>query len=205
MTICGVDYLLQRKGQGGSDNDKDAFRISSSTSYDIYKDVKRIIPAQFRRTDDHSRFFAVDPPHSYKPTWEAQQDWRLFRARLIAGERLWQTKSEHLISQDRPLKATDAHDEWAHLVPRAETGSLLISRNVTSGLFRCAIILVYEHGNDGSSGLIINMPAPELYIKDFGLQRDVEEAFGMCPAFIGGNVRRRFLHVLHVSLRSYIS
>ena len=168
----------------------------------LYKNIRQIIPVQFYDNENRPRFFDAQNDISNELSWESQHDWRLFRARLVAWEQQHDS-DQYSDALHYPSNITEAKDAWAHLIPSAEKGCLLISRIQNNGVFSHSIVLVHEHGQEGSSGLIINMPASGVYVKDFGLERDINDAFGNCLSFIGGDLMHNLLHVLHVSFGSF--
>ncbi|KAL4856260.1 hypothetical protein ACK3TF_003383 [Chlorella vulgaris] len=118
------------------------------------------------------------------------QDWRAFRARLVAME------------SGQTARATSMQlgreERWAHVLTQPERGCLLVARPRPGlGMFQNTVILLLEHEDgEGSSGLVINMPTP-LLISNLGLEEDIADAFRQCPLFIGGPVTKNLLHVLH--------
>ncbi|KAG7667548.1 hypothetical protein Ndes2526B_g07497 [Nannochloris sp. 'desiccata'] len=138
--------------------------------------------------NDIPRFFAVDgnPP-------ALEQDWRLFRAQLVAHEigNAVPASGAGLEMLVRPA------DSWAHPIPHPEPGCLLVARHSNLGMFSHSVVLVTEHDDTaGTSALVLNMPTP-LYISNLGLEEDITSSFGHSPLFIGGPMTRSLLHVLH--------
>ncbi|PRW20794.1 hypothetical protein C2E21_8585 [Chlorella sorokiniana] len=118
------------------------------------------------------------------------QDWRAFRARLVAMES-GQTARAASMQLGR-------EERWAHVLTQPERGCLLVARPREGlGMFKNTVILLLEHDDgEGSSGLVINMPTP-LLVSQLGLEEDIAESFRQCPLFIGGPVTKNLLHVLH--------
>lgn len=118
------------------------------------------------------------------------QDWRAFRARLVAME-TGQTARAVSMQLGR-------EERWAHVLTAPERGCLLVARPRPGlGMFTNTVILLLEHEDgEGSSGLVINYPTP-LLINNLGLEEDIADAFRQCPLFIGGPVTKNLLHVLH--------
>lgn len=137
-------------------------------------------------TNPIPRFFAVDghPP-------SITDDWRLFRARLVArelGASLAPTGLDMLVKP---------HETWAHTIAHPERGCLLVARRSNLGMFSHSVVLVTEHDDKaGTSALVLNMPTP-LFIANLGLEEDITAAFGQSPLFIGGPMTRNLLHILH--------
>jgi putative AlgH/UPF0301 family transcriptional regulator len=124
------------------------------------------------------------------------EDWRQFRAQLIARETYeQQEKVETTVASPQALQPGDL---WAHTLPRPEKGCLLLARRPDLGMFAFSVVLIVEHGAEGTSGLVMNMPVPQLYVQNFGLEEDITKAFGDCPAYVGGPLSKELLHVLHV-------
>lgn len=118
------------------------------------------------------------------------QDWRAFRARLVAMESGQAARAASL--------QLGREERWAHVLAQPERGCLLVARPRPGlGMFANTVILLLEHDDrEGSSGLVINMPTP-LLISNLGLEEDIADAFRQCPLFIGGPVTKNLLHVLH--------
>ncbi len=138
--------------------------------------------------NDIPRFFAVDgnPP-------ALEQDWRLFRAQLVAHE-IGNAIPASGAGLEMLVRPTDA---WAHPIPHPEPGCLLIARHSNLGMFSHSVVLVTEHDETaGTSALVLNMPTP-LFISNLGLEEDITSAFGNMPLYIGGPMTRSLLHVLH--------
>lgn len=115
------------------------------------------------------------------------EDWRAFRAQLVALER--GTTTVNLLSTPNA--------RWAHEIAQPEKGCLLVAKRDGLGMFGHTVILILEHeDSQGSSGLVINYPTP-LLISSLGLEEDIADAFGKSPLYIGGPVTKNLLHVLH--------
>ncbi|XP_073157292.1 uncharacterized protein [Henckelia pumila] len=81
-------------------------------------------------------------------------DWRAFRARLVATERISPPKmADHLL----PIQET----KWAHPIYEAEKGCLVIATEKldTSHIYRRTVILLLSSGPTGLTGLILNRPS----------------------------------------------
>jgi hypothetical protein len=85
--------------------------------------------------DDAVRFFTVDgrPP-------ALAEDWRLFRAQMVAAEQRGAAPDAGLSTRVRPK------DAWAHLISSPEQGCLLVARQPDLGMFSHSVLLVSEHG-----------------------------------------------------------
>ena len=84
--------------------------------------------------EDNHRFYVVDGNPA-----ELQQDWRLFRAQLVAKE---MNQGASLVKNTmlRPF------DIWAHPIAQPEAGCLLLARQSGLGMFSHSIVLITEHG-----------------------------------------------------------
>lgn len=88
-----------------------------------------------RQANEPSRFFAVDGHAA-----PLSQDWRVFRAQLVAQEQGGSAPSAGLNTLVHPC------DEWAHLISKPEQGCLLVARHASLGMFTHSVLLVSEHG-----------------------------------------------------------
>ncbi|GLI69796.1 hypothetical protein VaNZ11_014496 [Volvox africanus] len=118
------------------------------------------------------------------PYMGSHSDWREFRAKLV--------------SQSRGGRDADP-GEWAHTIPKPEKGALLLAHPLlfqqSQTYFHRAAILLLEHGNLGSYGVILNRPSKFL-IRDVPLSRP-QNQFGACRLYIGGDVGTGEVQVLH--------
>jgi putative transcriptional regulator len=57
-----------------------------------------------------------------------------------------------------PVNAAD----WAHRLPEAETGCLLLAPEHEEGWWRHSVVLVLNHDDEGSTGVILNRPTNAL-------------------------------------------
>eukprot|EP00913_Durusdinium_trenchii_P009582 g9002.t1 len=142
-----------------------------------------------------STYLLVGPVSLRKSTKIARpaqsvEDWRSFRARLL--------QREDTLTADLP--ETVSEEAWLHRSPLIEQGSVLISKLGTwsfyNPIFHKAVVLITEHEDDYSKGLILNRPTPrsETYGR---LQFNVwaggpfEGLLG-CPELHGGETARQF-------------
>lgn len=102
------------------------------------------------------------------------EDWRTFRARLVANEahvlgRGHGTKSSPQDGKHGAAGAADAGAEkpegfdgarWAHSLSRPEAGGLLLAReDLDGGWFGRSVVLLFEHRDtEGTMGVILNRP-----------------------------------------------
>ncbi|KAG2442426.1 hypothetical protein HXX76_002512 [Chlamydomonas incerta] len=120
------------------------------------------------------------------PYLGSQSDWREFRAKLV--------------SQSRGQgPASTSADEWAHIIPKPEKGALLLAHPLlfqnSQTYFHRAAILLLEHGDTGSYGVILNRPST-YFIRDIPLKRP-QEQFNDCRLYVGGDVGGGEVQVLH--------
>ena len=74
--------------------------------------------------------------------------------------------TNHVVSafdrrQRRNKSPVDAAD-WAHRLPEAETGCLLLAPEHEEGWWRHSVVLVLNHDDEGSTGVILNRPTNAL-------------------------------------------
>ncbi|XP_073038590.1 uncharacterized protein [Primulina eburnea] len=85
-------------------------------------------------------------------------DWRAFRARLVATERISPPKNPAVMA-DQLLPIKEA--KWAHPIHEAEKGCLLIATEKldTNHIYRRTVILLLSSGPTELTGLILNRPS----------------------------------------------
>jgi len=98
-------------------------------------------------------------------------DWRQFRAALVNQEHI-QTitggHKNHVVSAfDRRQRRNksrngETQSDWAHVLPTAETGCLLLAPSSEEGWWRHSVVLVLNHDAGGSTGVILNRPTNAL-------------------------------------------
>ncbi len=78
------------------------------------------------------------------------------------------------------------------IVEKPATGTLLIAHpSIKDPNFRRSVVLLCEHNDEGTYGLVLNRPTP------FQLNEVVEESTIESPLFLGGPVQPNTLHILH--------
>ena len=102
------------------------------------------------------------------PTIGIDSDWRAFRAALVASSTTSTTSTD---SSAEPTVAAAAESAggspalssgaaWAHSLPQPEQGCLLLANPLmfanSQQYFHMSVILVFTHGAQGSTGLILN-------------------------------------------------
>ncbi len=114
----------------------------------------------------------------------------LHSARLVASE---QTEGEE-------PPAADATARWAHSLPTAETGCLLLANpalfSASQPYFHRAVIFLFDHSDEGSAGIILNRPTEHTLGGIAGASTFMPE-FATAPLFLGGDVGKSSLHLLH--------
>lgn len=77
-------------------------------------------------------------------------------------------QSNHVVSAfDRRRRSNKqmSPSDWAHRLPEAETGCLLLAPETEEGWWRHSVVLVLNHDNQGSTGVILNRPTNALLHK----------------------------------------
>jgi hypothetical protein len=78
-------------------------------------------------------------------------DWRLFRAKLVAQEQRTTT------STPKNNKLTLNKHRWAHPIEHIERGCILIANEKVDGVFhQTAVLVVDHHEKHGTTGVVIN-------------------------------------------------
>jgi len=141
------------------------------------------------------------------------EDWRSFRARLIKKEQQGNLTSAPASSDAFPdsVSSTGASSSsssssaaaaagWAHPVPHPEPGSLLLAHPIMFGqsqtYFSRAVILLFEHGVEGSAGLILNKPT-KFELGTIGGAESLLPEFASSVLHLGGDVGMDTLHLVH--------
>lgn len=133
-------------------------------------------------------------------------DWREFRARLVAhevgtsdDERVQEASSENLrLLQEQNPKLASAKP-WAHRISLPEKGCLLVASETQfmdeQQYFHQAVILLLEHGEEGGSmGVILNRPTQ--YNMGY-VSGDSEGVFAENALYFGGDVGDGTVSFLH--------
>ncbi|GMY13788.1 upf0301 protein [Fagus crenata] len=148
--------------------------------------------------------FPVSCCYMESSSWEDDKkpyinaDWRGFRAKLVAGERASNSRSQaqepssgsHVdpdIVVDHPLPITIG-DKWAHTIHEPEKGCLLIATEKLDGvhIFERSVILVLSMGPLGPSGIILNRPSLMSIKETRSTVLDVAGTFSGRPLLFGG-------------------
>jgi len=150
------------------------------------------------------------------PGEAATNDWRLFRAKLVAQEQNEGASSSTQIDPFDPF--INAHDEalvnaspetpqltadrWAHPIDHLETGCVLIASENLGGIFYGKVLLVVDHSSEGTTAIVVNSIFPGGLVEVSTNQGSVLDnqllhAFPTTDVAYGGNVRTNEYSLLH--------
>ncbi|GMH24933.1 hypothetical protein Nepgr_026776 [Nepenthes gracilis] len=121
-------------------------------------------------------------------------DWRSFRARLVAAERISRPMGDPISSvdpeqvMDYPHPSLAIGDKWAHAIPEPERGCLLIATEKLDGvhIFERTVILLLSTGPVGPTGVILNRPSLMSIKETRSSVLDRAGTFLDRPLFFGG-------------------
>jgi putative transcriptional regulator len=137
-----------------------------------------------------------------------ESDWREFRAKLLAQEKnvkLEEERARAMAASGENLKVLEAQNPklasaapWAHVIAAPEKGCLLVAADhefrMSQQYFHHAVILVLEHHENGSMGIILNRPTQY----DMGyVSGDVDGVFAKNALYFGGDVGDGTVSFLH--------
>ncbi|KAK9917412.1 hypothetical protein WJX75_004072 [Coccomyxa subellipsoidea] len=124
-------------------------------------------------------------------------NWRLFRASLVQQERAGLfSDSATAVPQLRGRLVLPRH--WAHELGAPERGCLLVARRPDMGpLHTQSVVLLLEHDQQGSAGLILNCPSANARVRSCTCLPDIAGAFKQQLLYQGGSVATERLHLLH--------
>lgn len=118
-------------------------------------------------------------------------DWRSFRAKLVAAEKL--SNPENLSTSAADTADADTQmqiigDKWAHTIHRPEKGCLLIATEKLDGvhIFERTVILILATGPIGPTGLILNRPSLMSIKETKSTVLDASRTFLDRPLYFGG-------------------
>ncbi|KAL4440337.1 hypothetical protein ABPG75_003338 [Micractinium tetrahymenae] len=140
------------------------------------------------------------------------EDWRSFRARLVAqsGDGGWAARQAEsnlqLLQMQNPVLARE--DAWAHATGAPEVGGLLLATPEAPGLigeeYWQAVVFLVQHGPQGSLGLILNRPtALKMKRGRGGLPLPIDgmealrDSFADSRIYCGGYTGQRIVTVMH--------
>lgn len=118
-------------------------------------------------------------------------DWRSFRAKLVAEERISRPEAPSSSSssepEDDPPKV-NISDKWAHPIHEPEKGCLLIATEKLNGvhIFEKTVVLLLSTGPIGPSGIILNRPSLMSIKETKSTVLDLSGTFSDQPLFFGG-------------------
>eukprot|EP00798_Chlamydomonas_sp_ICE-L_P002405 gene2405-8715_t len=123
------------------------------------------------------------------PAMGADTDWREFRAKLVASG----------AGKDSSSFSSGEKTEWAHSIPVPEKGAVLVSHPMMFGAnqtyFNKAVILLLDHDEGGSYGVILNRPSK--YTLSEVVMTEPLPGFERSKLWIGGDVGNNQLLLLH--------
>ncbi|KAK9825180.1 hypothetical protein WJX81_003410 [Elliptochloris bilobata] len=134
------------------------------------------------------------------PLAGADTDWREFRARLVASQGASSSAPAAEGAESPSAGGGDQPRLWAHPIPRPERGCLLVAHPLVfrtqQTYFFQAVILLLDHGKEGSQGLILNKRTEHRMRGVLGAEMLCPE-FADNPLFLGGDVDFNTLRMLH--------
>lgn len=96
--------------------------------------------------------------------------------------------------------AEQEEENWAHMLSNPEKGCLLLANplmfTTAQTYFNKAVILLFSHGVDGSTGVILNKPTQHI-MREFKDASTLPNAYDDCTLYLGGDVGPEVLHILH--------
>ncbi|KAG7033195.1 hypothetical protein SDJN02_07249, partial [Cucurbita argyrosperma subsp. argyrosperma] len=119
-------------------------------------------------------------------------DWRSFRAKLIANQKLATPQiSSSFVNLDTVVDhppSVSIGDKWAHVIHEPEKGCLLIASEKLDGvhIFERTVVLVLSNGAMGPSGVILNRPSLMSIKETRSTTLDVAGTFWERPLYFGG-------------------
>mmetsp|Transcript_18217 Transcript_18217/g.58916 ORF Transcript_18217/g.58916 Transcript_18217/m.58916 type:complete len:338 (+) Transcript_18217:127-1140(+) len=167
--------LTRRRSAPGTSRGPVVVRADSSDMRDRY-------PEESSRIPDSLPVMGVDT------------DWREFRAKLVAGgtETRWDERLQ------RAEVGRSGH--WAHPINMPEKGCVLLANPLmfrdTQTYFAESVIFLFEHGEGGSGGLILNRPTQYSIGSLSGVEQLLPE-FEDSALYLGGDVGKNTVHLIH--------
>ncbi|GAX79744.1 hypothetical protein CEUSTIGMA_g7185.t1 [Chlamydomonas eustigma] len=137
------------------------------------------------------------------PLLGADTDWRTFRARLVAQERMSSEDTSALttdIDDVNPQGLMEHGSLWAHSIALPERGALLLAHPLmfeqSQQYFHQAVILLLDHDETGSIGVILNRPS-DYNLGKLVLSEPQMGQFDSCRLYVGGDVGDNRMQMLH--------
>jgi len=121
---------------------------------------------------------------------QLSEDWRAFRAQLVAQER----HTPEVLS----TTASSRGGRWVHELSAPEVGCLLVARYEDMGIFSKSVILLLAHNDvEGTLGLILNRPTP-LTLDGTRLEAPwIKGVLGEERLYLGGPVNLNRVNMIH--------
>jgi len=150
------------------------------------------------------------------PEESITDDWRLFRAKLVAQEQSQGASSSSpmdpfdslfMVHNEDSTNASPetpqlTKDRWAHQIDHLETGCVLIANENVGGIFYGKVLLVVDHSPEGTTAIVLNSIFPGglrevSTIQGSVLDDQLLDAFPTTDVAYGGNVRTDEYSLLH--------
>ncbi|EFJ45844.1 hypothetical protein VOLCADRAFT_93661 [Volvox carteri f. nagariensis] len=146
-------------------------------------------------------FKACGLPQGFPTPDITGQDWRAFRAHLVAWEHSARRAAERSSQLQRPpYPPLVSGKSWAHPLAEPEAGCLLLARQDNMSWYTGSVILIASHDpRVGSVGYVLNKPA-NLTLGELKLLESVpgfQEAFGSQRMQLGGPLYLDRVALLH--------
>jgi len=172
--------------------------------------------ALFYGTDNQDDYIQNDLDLSF-PEDSITDDWRLFRAKLVAQEQSQGASSSTPMDPFDSLFMVHKHEEsinvspetpqlskdrWAHPIDNIETGCVLIANENVGGIFYGKVLLVVDHSPEETTAIVLNSIFPgglrEVSTNQGSVLDDqLLDTFPMTDVAYGGNVRTDKYSLLH--------
>lgn len=82
------------------------------------------------------------------------QDWRSYRAQLVAMECGGEPAANRALLRRPSSKTAAAGGTWAHLLPAVEPGCLLLAKQDNMQFFNQTVVLITSHGKPDQQGIM---------------------------------------------------
>mmetsp|Transcript_15608 Transcript_15608/g.18812 ORF Transcript_15608/g.18812 Transcript_15608/m.18812 type:complete len:365 (+) Transcript_15608:315-1409(+) len=130
------------------------------------------------------------------PTEEAEDTQARFEEEMRTRVEMASEENMELLRKENPELAGSL--PWAHPIPSPEKGCLIIAQetmfHANQAYFCQAVILLLEHNEQGSTGVILNRPVAS---STFGEVAADPGPFTMNPLYFGGDVRDNTVCCVH--------
>ncbi|KAF6171758.1 hypothetical protein GIB67_007279 [Kingdonia uniflora] len=177
---------------------------SFTKTLDLVPSIKSRVPIFFKKRFPCKNGVSVtccnlgspSPDDAGKPL--GNDDWRSFRARLVAGERASRPEESNTwvdpdVVEEHP-PSVKIGEKWAHSLHEPERGCLLIATEKLDGvhIFERTVILLLSTGPLGPTGIILNRPSLMSIKETRSTVLDVAGLFSDRPLFFGGPIEEGF-------------